>query len=134
MKENFVNDDENNNLNDIFKEKSKTFQIYNFPTEEKNEENYLNETLVDTIMDGEYPISNIDKKDYNSKHKYIYEFFISFFLFINSFISYSFTNIFHLCYSFYIIYTCYTTFYTFRIKLKKHFGIFIIVFFFFFII
>ena len=123
MKENNTNYDEN----EILKDKAKTFQLSNLPTEEKNEENFLNETLVDTIMDGEYSISNIDIKDSNIKHKYFYEFFISLFLFINSFISYSFTNIFHLCYSFYIIYSSYLTFYTFRIKLKKYFAIFIII-------
>ena len=108
--------------------KAKTFELSNFQTNDKQDENILNETLVDTIMDGEYSISNIDKKDNNIKHKYIYEFFISLFLFINSFISYSFTNILHICYSFYIIYTAYTTYYTFRIYLKKYLGIVIIIF------
>ena len=108
--------------------KAKTFELSNFQTNDKQEENILNETLNDTIMDGEYSISNINRKDYNIKHKYFYEFFISFFLFINSFISYSFTNILHICYSFYIIYTAYTTYYTFRISMKKYFGIVIIIF------
>ena len=108
--------------------KAKTFELSNFPNNDKQDENFLNETLVDTIMDGEYSISNIDKKDSNIKHKYFYEFFISFFLFINSFISYSFTNILHIYYSFYIIYTSYTTYYTFRISLKKYFAIVIIIF------
>jgi len=78
-------------------------------------------------MDGEYSISNIDKKDNNIKHKYFYEFFISLFLFINSFISYSLTNILHLCYSFYIFYNTYSTIYSFRIMLKQYFAILIII-------
>ena len=122
MKENIIEDDEDF----ISRAKAKTFEISNLPQNDKNEESYLNETLVDTIMDGEYSISNIDKKDNNIKHKYFYEFFISLFLFINSFISYSLTNILHLCYSFYIFYNAYSTIYSFRIMLKQYLAILII--------
>ena len=111
----------------ITRDKAKTFEASKFLKNENQDENFLNETLVDTIMDGEDSISNIDIKDSKIKPKYFYEFFISFFLFINSFISYSFTNIFHICYSYYIIYNSYLTSYSFTIKLKKYFGIIIIV-------
>ena len=123
MKENIIEENEDF----ISRAKAKTFEISNLPQNDKNEESYLNETLVDTIMDGEYSISNIDKKDNNIKHKYFYEFFISLFLFINSFISYSIINILHLCYSYYIFYNAYSTIYSFRIMLKQYFAILIII-------
>ena len=122
MNENLIEEDEN----EIIKDKGKTFQNKNLPLEQKEEQSFLNETLVDTIMDGEYPISNIDIKDYNIRYKYFYELIISFILFINSFISYSLMNIFHIFYSYYILYTSYSTCYSFKIKFKKIFGIFII--------
>ena len=120
----------NENINEedeLIRDKAKTFEVSKYLKNDSQDENFLNETLVDTIMDGEDSISNIDIKDNNIKHKYFYEFFISFFLFINSFISYSFTNIFHLCYSYYIIYNLYLTCYSITIKLKKYFGIIIII-------
>ena len=123
MNENIDNDDDN----EIIKEKAKTFQLKDINEKGNLDESFLNETLDDTIMDREYSISNIDKKDYNIKHKYFYEFFISFFLFINSFISYSFMNILHISYSYYIIYNAYSSSYSFRIKLKKYFAIVIII-------
>ena len=122
MEENIIEEDENK----IIKGRLNSFQNINVPLDQKEEQSFLNETLVDTIMDGEYPISNIDIKDNNIRTKYFYELIISFILFINSFISFSLMNIFHIFYSYYILYTSYSTCYSFKIKFKKIFGIFII--------
>ena len=123
MKEKLL--EENENI--ITKEKS---DAYN--PEENEKEEKIEEIKTDT---DEYSDSNKNleqlvntknkKKNYN-KILFYYEFCISIFLLINSFISFCFLNILHLLYSYLFIYNMYSTNYSFRIILEKYVSIGII--------
>ena len=123
MKEKLL--EENENI--ITKEKSDAYK-----PEENEKEEKIEEIKTDT---DEYSDSNKNleqlvntknkKKNYN-KILFYYEFCISIFLLINSFISFCFLNILHLLYSYLFIYNMYSTNYSFRIILEKYVSIGII--------
>ena len=103
--------------------------------EEKKElKDIEEENKVDNNLD-EFPESNknLEKlitnknRKINPKILFYYKLFISVFLFVNSLISFSFLNILHLLYSYFIIYNMYSSIYSFKIKLENYiaFGIII---------
>ena len=103
--------------------------------EEKKElKDIEEENKVDNNLD-EFPESNknLEKlitnknRKINPKILFYYKLFISVFLFVNSVISFSFLNILHLLYSYFIIYNMYSSIYSFKIKLENYiaFGIII---------
>ena len=110
----------------IIKEKSESFES---KENEEKEEHLKTETeeYTDSNKDLENLIVNKKKKKNYYNILFYYEFFISIFLFINSFISFSFLNILHLFYSYFSIYNFYSTTYSFRITFEKYVS-FVIIF------
>ena len=56
-----------------------------------------------------------------------FDYFMPLFLYINSFIYFSFVNLLHLCYSFYLVYTKYSVQYNFYVKNKGRFTLFVLI-------
>ena len=121
----------------IIEKKSRTFDLDNYHEEESSlfsDPNFDKSKYKDER--GEALFSSFDKSEDSSSSsatdshfnfKYYLEFFLSIFFYINSFISFSFMNIFHISYSFYLLSTFFSTYYTCRIRIKKYIASFIII-------
>ena len=95
--------------------------------EEKNIKIEDNNEYVDSNKNLEEIIINNQKKKISVKIIFIYEIFISLFILINSFISFSFLNIIHILYSYSNIYNMYTIRFNFLITFEKFFSIVILI-------
>ena len=97
--------------------------------EEDEDEDYKEEYegLIDKNIQKEKDEINKQKQEKKLKILYYYEIWISIFLLLNSFIYFSFINILHIFYSYYIIYNMFSTKYNIRILLKKYFTLAIII-------
>ena len=110
--------------------KSKTFEMTDYDSESR-------QGSITSIESNENSIEMLN--DSNSdflrpEHQYstgifvnYFDYFMSLFLFINSFIYFSFINMLHLCYSFYLVYTKYSTQYNFYVKNKGRFTLFVLI-------
>ena len=110
--------------------KSKTFEMTDYDSESR-------QGSITSIESNENSIEMLN--DSNSdflrpEHQYstgifvnYFDYFMSLFLFINSFIYFSFINMLHLCYSFYLVYTKYSTQYNFYVKNKGRFTLFALI-------
>ena len=63
-----------------------------------------------------------------------FDYFMSIFLFINSFIYYSFINVIHLCYCFYLVYSKYSTLYSCFMRHKGRFTLLVLIIDFFYLV
>ena len=125
MNEKFI--EENENI--INKEKIETFELKEKEEKEKKEEKIKTDTEEYTDSNKDLDQLIFKKRTRKNCYKFLfyYEFFISIFLLINSFISFCFLNILHLFYSYFCIYNMYSTSYSFRIMFEKYIS-FVIVF------
>ena len=120
MKE--VIDEDNNNIintnNESFMLKSKTFEMKDYDSNVSRQESItsmytLNENANEIFNETSYlDFLNLENPCVNSPFIIYFEYFMSIILFANSFIFYSFLNIIHLGYSFFLIYTKYSTMYS----------------------
>ena len=120
MKE--VIDEDNNNIintnNESFMLKSKTFEMKDYDSNVSRQESItsmytLNENANEIFNETSYlDFLNLENQCGNSPFIIYFEYFMSIILFANSFIFYSFLNIIHLGYSFFLIYTKYSTMYS----------------------
>ena len=108
--ENIITKEKNDAYNPEENEKEEKIEEIKTDTEEYYDSNKNLEQLFNTKN---------RQKNYN-KILFYYEFCISIFLLINSFISFCFLNILHLLYSYLFIYNMYSTNYSFRIILEKY--------------
>ena len=119
----------NENEKSGFVIKSKTFEMTDYDSASR-------QSSVTSIESTEnsYMLNDSNSDFLRPEHQYSKGFFVNYFdyfmplfLFINSFIYFSFINMLHLCYCFYLIYTKYSTQYNFYVKNKGRFTLFVLI-------
>ena len=98
---------------------TKSFELRNYcgsPKKNANDDNIIRaDSLTDSLNDysstGGYDTELTIESSSSGKteKKYYFEIIISLFLFINSFIYFSYINVFHLLFSYFLLYTKYST-------------------------
>ena len=119
MDEKLIEDDDYSNIKNNSQEKKDSDN----DNEEKNIKNEVINEYIDSNKNLEEIAINKKKQKYCVIIMFIYEIFISLFILINSFISFSFLNIIHIIYSYFSIYNMYTTRFNFLITFEKFFSI-----------
>ena len=114
--------EDNKDKQDINIIKSKTFEMNEYDSNSRQNSFSSVGTLHTESID-----YNLDNQYSNGVFVIYFDYFMSIFLFANSFIYYSFINIFHLCYSFFLISAKYSTLFTFLVKNKGKFSLLLLV-------
>ena len=135
MKENIEKD-----KNDDFVIKTKTFEMTDYDSHSSlrhdSFSNYSsNENLNDALSESfNLDFLNIESLYSTGIYCIYFDYFMSIFLFANSFIYYSYINIVHLCYSFYLVFAKYSTIYNCFMENKGRFTLLVLIIDFFYII
>ena len=110
--------------------KSKTFEM----TEYDSASRQSSITSIESSENSIYMLNDSNSDFLRPENQYstgifvnYFDYFMSLFLFINSFIYFSFINILHLCYSFYLVYSKYSTQYNFYVKNKGRITLFVLI-------
>ena len=124
---------EDNKINKIDKNniiKSKTFEMTDYDSESRQgslTSIESNENSIEMLNDSNSDFLRPEHQYSTGIFVNYFDYFMSLFLFINSFIYFSFINMLHLCYSFYLVYTKYSTQYNFYVKNKGRFTLFVLI-------
>ena len=116
------NDDEGKNENHMLKSKTFEMKDYDSNTIRQNSINSV-DTISESVSESlnestTLDFLNLENQCGASPFIIYFDYFMSIFLFINSFIYYSFLNVIHIAFSFYLIYTKYSTLYSYFMKNK----------------
>ena len=120
------NTDENNNKNNDIVLKSRTFEMTGFDSNSRQDSFTSTGTASDSYNDNNEYL-NLESQYSNGVFVNYFDYFMSVFLFANSFIYYSFINVVHLCYAFFLVFAKYSTVFNCFMKNKGRFTLLVLV-------